>query len=134
EINYLKDYVDLQRLRINDNCSVQFNCTPDVKEFSIEPLLLIPFVENSFKHLSNYKENINEVKIGISRNNGTMHFTVENTTDDKQLIRADKQGGIGLNNVKKRLDLLYPGKYNLQINKQEGRYGIDLTLSICNES
>ncbi|HVG40281.1 MAG TPA: histidine kinase [Chitinophagaceae bacterium] len=134
EINYLKDYVDLQRLRINDNCSVQFNCTPDVKEFSIEPLLLIPFVENSFKHLSNYKENINQVKIDISRNNGTMHFTVENTTDDKQLIKADKQGGIGLNNVKKRLDLLYPGKYNLQVNKQEGWYGIDLTLSISNES
>ncbi|HEY0065952.1 MAG TPA: histidine kinase, partial [Flavisolibacter sp.] len=55
EISYLKDYVDLQKLRLNGNSSVQFNCAPGMERFSIEPLLLIPFVENSFKHLSHYR-------------------------------------------------------------------------------
>jgi LytS/YehU family sensor histidine kinase len=133
EISYLKDYVDLQRLRINENCSVQFACSPEVKEFSIEPLLLIPFVENSFKHLSNNSNgNNNEVQINITRSNGSMHFSVKNTTDGKQKTDLGKQGGIGLNNVKKRLELLYPGKHSLQINKKEGWYNIDLSLSIRN--
>ena len=132
EINYLKDYVDLQRLRINEDCSVQFLCSPDVKDFSIEPLLLIPFVENSFKHLSSHKGKDNEVQINISRSNGAMHLSVRNTTDGKQTIEIGKQGGIGLNNVKKRLELLYPAKHSLEINKKEGWYGIDLILSISN--
>jgi LytS/YehU family sensor histidine kinase len=111
---------------------VQFLCSPDVKDFSIEPLLLIPFVENSFKHLSSHKGKDNEVQINISRSNGAMHFSVRNTTDGKQTIEIGKQGGIGLNNVKKRLELLYPAKHSLEINKKEGWYGIDLILSISN--
>ncbi len=133
EINYLKDYVDLQRLRINENCVVQFNCDRDVKSFRIEPLLLIPFVENSFKHVSHFNNGRkNEVQINISRDDGSLNFSVYNTIEKKQKPKQENSSGIGLANVKKRLELLYPGKYSLHVNVKEGWYGVDLKLNIQN--
>lgn len=131
EISYLKDYVDLQCLRINKDCDVQFNCENDVNNFSIEPLLLIPFVENSFKYVSHYSNGKkNEVQVNISRNDTALNFSVRNTTDDKQRLAEQKSGGIGLANVRKRLELLYPGKHNLQVRKTEEWYSVALTLCI----
>ena len=130
EIGYLQDYVHLQKLR-RENCKVQFTCSPDVKGFFIEPLLLIPFVENSFKHLSHYSNGkSNEVTIGIARANGEMRFSVSNTTESKQVPELLKQGGIGLANVKRRLELLYPDKHNLQINEKDGRFDVELMIRI----
>lgn len=131
EISYLKDYVDLQRLRLNKNYIVQFNCEAGVKDFSIEPLMLIPFVENSFKHLSHYSSGkLNEVHINISRSNGQMNFIVRNTTEGKQEVALHKEGGIGLTNVRKRLELLYPGNFHLNVQEQQEWYSINLTLSV----
>lgn len=129
EIGYLKDYVDLQKLRLNGNSSVQFNCSPGLEKFSIEPLLLIPFVENSFKHLSHHRNRPNEIKIDIRREEDSMKFSVFNTTEDRSRA-AGKAGGIGLANVEKRLGLLYPGQHRLEIKKEDGWFGIELTLSI----
>jgi LytS/YehU family sensor histidine kinase len=128
EIAYLKDYVALQQLRIS-NTEIEFDCAGDVTNFSIEPLLLIPFVENSFKHLSHFdKEGQNSVKIALSRTNGSMHFSVYNTTENNYL----HSGGIGLENVKKRLQLLYPGKHDFSIRKKPNWFGVELTLSLHN--
>lgn len=130
EIAYLKDYVALQQLRVATNTDIQFHCAPDLGQFSIEPLLLIPFVENSFKHLSHFdKEKQNKVKISISRSNGSMHFSVYNTTE-KNTPTAD--GGIGLVNVKKRLQLLYPDKHQFSIKEEQDWFGVELTLSLYN--
>jgi two-component system, LytTR family, sensor kinase len=130
EIGYLKDYVDLQQLRLSGNTVVQFSCAQDVKSFTIEPLLLIPFVENSFKHVSHYgngKQNF--IQIDIGRENGTFQFSVYNTTEEKQ-AGVLQQGGIGLQNVKKRLELLYPGQYSLKVNEKKDWFGVELNLSI----
>ena len=129
EIGYLKDYVELQQLRKDERYDVRFNCSPDVKEFSIEPLLLIPFVENAFKHISHHGDKTNFVKVDMSRSNGTLHFTVENSKDDRLKI-TEEHGGIGLNNVKRRLELLYPGVYELLLTDKDGLYKIDLKLSV----
>jgi LytS/YehU family sensor histidine kinase len=128
EIGYLKDYVDLQQLRLN-NTVVEFQCAPEVKNFSIEPLLLIPFVENSFKHISHYGNGQkNEIQINIGKQNGTLHFSVYNTTEEKA-ISTFQPGGIGLNNVKKRLELLYNEKYQLHIKEKPGWFGVELSLA-----
>jgi len=132
ELHFLKDYVDLQKLRMNENTHIQFNYSADVKDFSIQPLLLMSFVENSFKHLSHYiNGKQNKIDIHIARANDAMQFSVFNTTEEKR-AESKEPGGIGLNNVKKRLELLYPNKHSLEINKKDGWYGIDLTLSISN--
>lgn len=128
EIDFLKDYVDLQKLRVNENTRIQFECEQDVGQFSIEPLLLIPFVENSFKHLSHLEHQPNEVCIHLVKQNSSLLFSVYNTTEQK--LNKDKNGGIGLINVQKRLDLLYPQKYKLEVSEKDGWFGVNLQLSI----
>ncbi len=131
EIRYLEDYVDLQRLRKDEKYKVNFNCSANVRGFSIEPLLLISFVENSFKHLSHFGNGkINEVNININRVNGDFHFLVKNTVDYTSKQNTDPVGGIGLRNVKRRLELLYPGTHQLSIHENEGWFEVDLKLKI----
>jgi two-component system, LytTR family, sensor kinase len=128
EISYLKDYVDLQKLRKDEHYSVTLNYTPQVSGFSIEPLLLIPFVENAFKHVSSYADKSNFVKLELSRSSGQFIFLAENSKD--QAKTTDPYSGIGLNNVKRRLELLYPGKHELTIVDENGIYKVDLRLKI----
>ncbi len=129
EISYLKDYVALQQLRKDEGYSVQFNCAEDVKGFSIEPLLLIPFVENAFKHLSHHNDASNFVRLDMSRNNGTLSFAIENSKEALPQWPA-KQGGIGLVNVKRRLELLYPDKYELKIQESDKAFSVTLNLHL----
>ncbi len=129
EITYLKDYVDLQHLRKDEKYQVQFNCTADVKGFLIEPLLLIPFVENAFKHISHNSDNSNFVKMDISRNNGALLFTVENSREPGQKQNG-KRVGIGLANVKRRLELLYPGRHELNIEETDKIFSVKLNLQV----
>jgi LytS/YehU family sensor histidine kinase len=129
EISYLQDYVDLQKLRREIHDEVQFTCSETVKGFSIEPLLLMPFVENSFKHLSHYsngKKNL--VKINADRVNGEFNFSVVNTIEHNSTKHP--VGGIGLKNVKRRLELLYTGKHDLQIKESGDLFKVDLKIEI----
>ena len=129
EIGYLEDYISLQRLRLSENSQVQFEYDPSVKGFLLEPLLLMPLVENAFKHLSHYSaERMNVIIIGLSKNNGTMRFVVENTREE--FLKTAETGGIGLVNVKRRLQLLYPGKHSLLIETNPDRYRVEMELSI----
>ncbi|RYZ53230.1 MAG: hypothetical protein EOO14_15790 [Chitinophagaceae bacterium] len=128
EIAYLQDYIGLQQLRM-ENCEVQMQIEPTVKGFAIEPLLLLPFVENSFKHLSHFGNGTrNTVAIALSRQNGEMAFSIRNTTENKTFI--EPYGGIGLTNVRRRLELLYPQKHQLLVGEEDGWYTVHLTLKL----
>jgi two-component system, LytTR family, sensor kinase len=129
EIDYLKDYVDLQKLRKDENYLVEFNCAPEVKGFFIEPLLLIPFVENAFKHISHKTNQANFVKVHLSRHNGLFEFAVENSKENGIKL-TEKYGGIGLTNVKRRLQLLYPNQHELVIENKDNIYKINFKLKI----
>jgi len=129
EINYLQDYVHLQQLRKDENYKVQFNCAPEVKNFSIEPLLLIPFVENAFKHISHKTNGTNFVKLDLARSNGYFEFTVENS-QEKGIVTTEQHGGIGMNNVKRRLELLYPDAHKLDVKDETDTFKINLKLKI----
>ncbi|MES1215806.1 MAG: histidine kinase [Bacteroidota bacterium] len=130
EIHYLKDYVDLQQLRKDEKFKVEFNCTPDINGFSIQPLLLIPFVENAFKHISHFSDRPNFVRVNMNRENGQFIFSVENSKEKREAKNID--GGIGLKNVKRRLELLYPGKHELLIADESDHYTIRLALNLEN--
>lgn len=128
EIAYLKDYVDIQKLRRDENYSVTFNCSPGVKDFSIEPLLLIPFVENAFKHVSHYSAKNNFINLEMDRHNGSFLFEISNS---KEINGSSvEKGGIGLENVKRRLELLYPGKHELNIGDTATDFTVKLKLMI----
>ena len=130
EIGYLKDYVDLQTLRKDEHYSVSFSYSPQVSGFMIEPLLLIPFVENAFKHVSAHPDKSNFVNLELSRSNGQLVFSAVNSKDQGK--STEPYSGIGLNNVKRRLELLYPGKHELNITDNNEIYKVDLKLKIDN--
>ncbi|WP_162944748.1 sensor histidine kinase [Flavisolibacter nicotianae] len=130
ELQYLQDYIGLQKLR-NENCSIRLDVSPGLPSFTIEPLLLLPFVENSFKHLSHYADGRpNQVVVALDRQNGEMEFCVSNTTEGRS---NEEPGGIGLANVRRRLELLYPKKHHLDISQEEGWFRVCLKVKIASQ-
>lgn len=127
EIQYLKDYIDLQKLRKDDNYMITFDCPAEVKGFSIEPLLLIPFVENAFKHISHYKNQPNFIKLDLAMIKGEFIFSINNSKEPLEKI-TEKHSGIGLANVKRRLELLYPGKHKLKIENGIDIFNVELCI------
>lgn len=125
EIGYIKSYVAMQQMRKDENYRITFRETDDLKGFSICPLLLIPFIENAFKHVSNFARN-NEIRIEMSRRENMFVFSVFNTKDDRQINGVHK--GIGLNNVKRRLELIYRDKHELTINNLPDSFEVKLAL------
>lgn len=129
EVAYLQDYIRLQKLRKDTNYEVAVNIQTDIRGFQIVPLLLIPFVENAFKHISHHQNNTNFVHVELARNNGSFSFCVENSKEN-QLQNTLIPGGIGLSNVKRRLELLYPDKHNLEIHNNDKTFRVQLELKI----
>ncbi|PWT99098.1 MAG: hypothetical protein C5B52_11200 [Bacteroidetes bacterium] len=130
ELAYLKDYVRLQQLRKEKNYQVDLQIGERVGSFSIVPLLLIPFVENAFKHVSHFSSKMNTITVKAARENGTFQFRVYNTTEKGAISNEPKAGGIGLANVKRRLELLYPDKHELIINGGDEFFEINLKLQL----
>ncbi|HEY9045869.1 MAG TPA: histidine kinase [Ohtaekwangia sp.] len=126
EVAYLRNYVNLQRARKDDNYNITFTCDEHVKDFRVAPLIMIPFVENAFKHVSNYTDRNNEIVIALELHNNFFSLQVKNT---REHINGKEKGGIGLKNVKRRLDLLYNGRHTLLVNEQEGIYEIKLEIA-----
>lgn len=129
EVRYLEDYIRLQELRKDKHYEVGMQVGENVKGFHITPLLLAPFIENAFKHISHHADHRNFIQVELNRLNGTLTFMVANSKDDQQRS-TEPAGGIGLANVKRRLELLYPGKHQLQISNQPGLYTVELKIDI----
>lgn len=129
ELAYLQDYIRLQKLRKDNNYQVDVNMSNDINGFSIVPLLLIPFVENAFKHISHHNTQTNFVHVEMARQNGSFLFSVENSKES-QVNSTLLPGGIGLANVKRRLELLYPQKHQLQIYDNDSTFKVELQLEI----
>jgi LytS/YehU family sensor histidine kinase len=130
EIDYLNDYIAVQRLR-RENIFIQINIDTGMKDFFIEPLLLIPFVENSFKHLSHFDNaKSDEINLDLSKHNGEMIFAIKNTKDGNIQSSIEEHGGIGLANVKRRLELLYPQRHELTIKNDNEYFDVQLKLKI----
>lgn len=128
EITYLKAYIELQQLRFGEDLDIELEIQHDGPDSDIEPMLLVPFVENAFKHGIGLLEHP-FIKIKLLVKENRLFFSVTNNYNAAHLSK-DKNSGIGLENVKDRLKLLYPGKYKLEIKNQDGLYKIDLNLDL----
>jgi LytS/YehU family sensor histidine kinase len=127
EIEYLRGYVELQKLRIHDGITINFKVESDNEKKLIAPMLLVPFVENAFKHGISY---LNSSFIDIEVKTWENFISIKvinsvNTNTDK-----DSSSGIGLQNVRRRLELLYPKKYRLEIRQSENEFYVDLRIDI----
>ncbi len=123
EINHIKDYIELEKLRFNKTLNVNFNYQNIPESIEIAPMLLLPFIENSFKHGSINKGVLN-INIDLSCHNGYLNFAIENSYTKLEISNH----GIGMENIKKRLDLLYKDKYALIIDDTEPLYKVHLNL------
>lgn len=127
EINYIKNYIDLQKLRLNDIENIQINIHGDTQNKHIEPLLLISFIENAFKYGTDYK-GATHVKIKIAITDNILDFWVENKIEKKQV--CPENSGIGMTNIESRLQLLYPKAHKLIISEENGFYHLYLNLRL----
>ena len=130
EINYLKSYVELQKLRKEENFEISFECSDRVREFNIAPMLLISFVENAFKHVSNFHEKENTIRIHLDKHEKVFEFRVFNTSEINAGNHHYKDGGIGLSNVKRRMELIYNGNHDLNIRKEQNSFEVNLKIQV----
>ncbi|MBC9796399.1 histidine kinase [Sinomicrobium sp. FJxs] len=129
EIDYLKSYIELQKMRFEDHVKVTTDIDYEDHSETIEPMLLIPFVENAFKHGVTWVDQP-FIHIELHVKKAALHFSVKNKFSMDEELSKDKDSGIGLANIQTRLQLLYPGKYKLTINNSDGIFYTHLILPL----
>jgi two-component system LytT family sensor kinase len=127
EIDYIKNYIELQKLRLNNIENININIHGDTKNKYIEPLLLISFIENAFKYGTDYKGTA-YVKIVIKIEENILTFWVENKIENNK--KDPENSGIGLTNIQNRLNLLYPNAHELTINQDDQFYRVNLNIKL----
>lgn len=130
EINLLKDYIALEKLRHGERLNVDFSLTGQTEGVMISPLILFPFVENSFKHGVNNELNNSFIDIKLKIENGLLNLKVINSKNNLAAKTKSKtEEGIGLKNIKRRLDLLYPGHVLVTEDEKE-IFSVDMTINL----
>jgi hypothetical protein len=129
EINMLKDYIGLEKVRYGDRLQIEANFPDSNEEYMVTPLLLVPFIENAFKHGASkvLDEPWIVVSIGVKRN--MLVFFVSNSKPETA-VKIPGKSGIGLKNVRKRLELLYGKQYSLNIEEKKDMYTVRLKVPV----
>lgn len=133
EMEYIRNYIAFQQIRKEENLMVDTEINIGDESFTIAPLLLVVLIENAFKFVSNFNDRDNKIDIQITVNGSQFTFYVSNTTEHRQALSAllTPGGGIGIVNLKRRLELLYPNKYELAFKQEPDTYGATLKLELA---
>lgn len=126
ELDYLHYFIDLQKLRLKDVSGIQYRVIGNPEGKKIIPMLIIPFVENAFKH-SAASESNPQIDIRIKIEERNLQFEIRNNTGRRKVI-SNSHSGIGLENVKKRLELMYPQQHKLKIMNEKDSFTVDLHI------
>ncbi|MGY5354534.1 sensor histidine kinase [Wenyingzhuangia sp. IMCC45467] len=126
EVEHIKNYIALQLLRVKDSSGVRVNIQGDLN-YKIEPLLLISFIENAFKYGTDFKGKT-EIRIKINIINNELHFYTYNISSPQNY--KSENSGVGLENIKNRLHLLYPNSHNLEIINNGKSYEVKLIIKL----
>ena len=132
EIRYLESYIDLQKLRFSskDDIKISFEVSVNKSNIRIPPFIFIVFIENAFKHGINYKKHsFIDIKFHISEDN-RLRFNIRNSVHNS---KESEKSGIGLKNIRERLELLYPGNYDLQISSDSNTFNLELIINLSTE-
>jgi sensor histidine kinase YesM len=130
ELEMIKNYIELQNLRSKEKNNIKILIDGETKGKMIAPLLFLPFIENSFKHgLKGGAENLYvDIKIGVNKN--SLNFRIENSKGKAVDLTHPKYRGIGIENVRKRLNLIYPEKHSLKISEDEKVFLVNLQIQL----
>jgi len=131
ELSYLENFIELEKLRQNNNVHVTFEADePMPGHLGVAPFILMTFVENAFKHVSKEAEQPNWIAIRLGLKNDQLAFYIANSTSNDPETAVVNYGGIGLKNVKRRLDLIYPDLHKLEIQNTGDRFEVLLQLTL----
>ena len=128
EIDYLKNYIALQQLKKDGEFNIDFKIEGDVSNVRITPMLFIPFFENAFKHGNLEDTEIGWLKSNLNMENGILEFQISNTTKTGNIKK--EKGGVGLENIKDRLRLLFPKRHELKIEQDKGMFSVNLKIDL----
>ncbi|MET1057711.1 MAG: histidine kinase [Pedobacter sp.] len=137
EISYLENFIELEKLRHDTIVETAISLeTFYADQMGIAPFILMTFVENAFKHVSSHTDRPNRITIELTQDQQQLTLVVANSTTEQTGNQITHYGGIGLNNVKRRLDLIYPGAYHLDIQNENQQFivTVQLTLSVLQYS
>lgn len=130
EIRFLDNYVELQKIRSDKRSRIEYLKKGSVSGISIAPLIFLPFIENAFKHGIKGEPSGGYVIIKLETESGNVDLYVENNRGKVDSVEKDGFNGVGLNNVQRRLDLIYPGKYRLEIGDEADKFSIHLKIDL----
>lgn len=128
EIKIIENYIELEKIRFSNRVDLNFTTDLKSQDIQIPPMLIIPFIENAFKHGVAKSVGKSWIKISIEETDGGLNILVANSKTQSKI--EDNTGGIGLMNVKKRLNLLYKEKYQLNIFEKQMQYTVTLSIPI----
>jgi sensor histidine kinase YesM len=126
ELKFLQSYIELERLRYEDNARISLTIDGKTNGQSISPMLLIQFVENGFKHGMELQKGNSYLRIHIAQDNGRLKYESINSINGQSF----KEGGVGLTNLRKRLEILYPGKHSLEVFSNEQVFRVVLEVEL----
>lgn len=130
EVKHIKNYLDLESLRYGDRLNIEFMLSGNLEGHSVPPLLLLPFVENAFKHGAHNETKSIPINIALHVENGLLTFSVKNQKAGKNAMNTGNNKGLGLANTKRRLGLLYNGQHELSINEDSNTYSTTLKIPV----
>jgi len=130
EMDYIRNYVAFQRLRKDEKLVVNFKIEYIDHRFKIAPLLLVVLIENAFKFVSNFSDKENKICIRIYTKGNILHCSFMNTIELQQAGRTKNSNGIGISNLKRRLELLYNNKFELTTNANNAFYETHLNIDL----
>lgn len=128
ELKILNDYIELEKVRYGERLLIEVDITGEIVHKKITPLLMIPFVENSFKHGASKLLHNPWIKLFIQADQNVLHFTLSNSKPANEIKQG--KGGIGLSNAKKRLELLYPSDHLLLIESTENTFTVNMQIPV----
>lgn len=134
EVQYVQNYLDLERLRQGQNVQIALEINGEIEDQQIAPLIFTPFLENSFKHgLSNQlAEGYVRIKLDVAQERVNLHIENSKPPAKPEENHPKPSGGIGLVNVRRRLNLIYPNAYALDVKDEPNSYSVDLELNLVN--
>lgn len=134
EINYMQNYLELEKLRHGNKMMIQFQVEGHIEKQKIAPLILIPFIENAFKHGINNQISQGFVNLNLCVEGIDLMMNIENSKSPSlPKISEKRSGGIGLINVKRRMDIIYPNRHHLEIKESPNTYAAELQLQLIND-
>ena len=130
EIKFLQEYIAIEKIRFGEKANIQLEVKGENRGKLIEPLLLIPLVENAFKHGFYTNNPSSFVHITLKLENETLQFSIQNSILHNKPVRIEEREGKGLDNLIKRLQLSYPKTSKLLLSEQENVYQAELELKL----